>query len=354
MSNLPHTPMYWLDIPEHFNDLVIGTYGRCVWILDDISPLQQLTATNSQQQAFLFSPKDAYRFQPITMTLQFFPAASTGEDPPFGASINFWLPKELADSVGIHFTNQSGDTLRTIKHKGKAGINRVWWDFKRDKIDSVKMRTKPRYADWYSLEDDRTRSLIPMVANFTHLVAPWTYGVHLEAGDQRSSETIQVLKDPHSEGTMADIQAQTQMLENVYDDLNTGAAMLNQIESIRRQLYDLRDILDAYDRNKEVIKAIGSLDSTLIEFENRLVQLNITGTGQDLIRWPSQLMEKLAYLGSAVASADFAPADQHKEVHQMLKSRLTAYQKEMNQIMAGPFAEFLQLLEEKDIGVIVH
>ena len=90
MSNLPHTPMYWLDIPEHFNDLVIGTYGRGVWILDDISPLQQLTATNSQQQAFLFKPKDAYRFQPITMTLQFFPAASTGEDPPFGASINFW------------------------------------------------------------------------------------------------------------------------------------------------------------------------------------------------------------------------------------------------------------------------
>ncbi len=65
-------------------------------------------------------------------------------------------------------------------------------------------------------------------------------------------------------------------------------------------------------------------------------------------------MEKLAYLGSAVASADFAPADQHKEVYQLLKSRLTAYQKEMDQIMAGPFAEFLQLLEEKDIGAIVH
>ena len=43
MTNLPHTPMYWIDVQEHFNDLVIGTYGRGIWILDDITPLQQLT-----------------------------------------------------------------------------------------------------------------------------------------------------------------------------------------------------------------------------------------------------------------------------------------------------------------------
>ena len=42
MSNLPHAPMYWIDIQEHFNDLVLGTYGRGIWILDDISPLRKL------------------------------------------------------------------------------------------------------------------------------------------------------------------------------------------------------------------------------------------------------------------------------------------------------------------------
>jgi hypothetical protein len=42
MSNLPHTPMYWIDIQEHFNDLVLGTYGRGIWILDDLSPFQQM------------------------------------------------------------------------------------------------------------------------------------------------------------------------------------------------------------------------------------------------------------------------------------------------------------------------
>jgi len=82
MSNLPHTPMYWIDIQEHFNDLVIGTYGRGIWILDDISALQQLPVDVDEQTAILFKPKDAYRFQPVTGSMQFFPEPSWGQDPP--------------------------------------------------------------------------------------------------------------------------------------------------------------------------------------------------------------------------------------------------------------------------------
>ena len=42
-NNLPHAPVYWLMIQEHFNDLVLATYGRGVWILDDITPLREMT-----------------------------------------------------------------------------------------------------------------------------------------------------------------------------------------------------------------------------------------------------------------------------------------------------------------------
>ena len=65
-TNLPHAPVHWLTIQEHFNDLVVGTYGRGFWILDDLTPLQQLTPEVAAADAHLFEPRRAYRFRPIT------------------------------------------------------------------------------------------------------------------------------------------------------------------------------------------------------------------------------------------------------------------------------------------------
>ena len=166
MSNMPASPMYWLDIPEHFNDLVVGTYGRGIWILDDISPIQQWTDEVASSDIHLFDPKDAYRFHPVSMIMQFFPEASSGTDPPAGASLHYWLSDEKAeatkDSTILKITNAAGDTVRTLRHEGKAGLNRIWWDLKDEPTTEIVMRTKPRYAPWVKLSEDRTRkSLVP-------------------------------------------------------------------------------------------------------------------------------------------------------------------------------------------------
>ena len=131
MSNLPPTPYYWIDIPEHFNDLVLGTYGRGIWILDDITPLQQFNARVAAKAVHLFEPRPAYRFQPVTMSMQFFPEASTGTNPEYGASIHYWM-KDKPDSteVVIAITNARGDTVRTLKQKPKAGFNRLYWNLR--------------------------------------------------------------------------------------------------------------------------------------------------------------------------------------------------------------------------------
>src|SRR6266496_5604767 len=50
-TSLPHAPVYWLVIQDHFNDLVVSTYGRGFWILDDLTPLQQLTGDVRGQTA---------------------------------------------------------------------------------------------------------------------------------------------------------------------------------------------------------------------------------------------------------------------------------------------------------------
>ncbi len=57
-----HAPVHWLVVQEHFNDLVVGTYGRGFWILDDITPIQQLNQEIVDSDVHLFEPRAAYRF----------------------------------------------------------------------------------------------------------------------------------------------------------------------------------------------------------------------------------------------------------------------------------------------------
>src|SRR5204863_7744675 len=56
-TNLPHAPVYWIAVQEHFNDLVVATYGRGFWILDDVTPLQQMTPQIASADAHLFTPR---------------------------------------------------------------------------------------------------------------------------------------------------------------------------------------------------------------------------------------------------------------------------------------------------------
>jgi hypothetical protein len=89
-----------------------------------------------EKDMYLFKIKPSYRFHNVTSSLQMFPEASTGSDPPTGASINYWLKEKK--EVEIIITNSDNDTIKTIKKDGVKGINRVWWDFKGESTDGIK------------------------------------------------------------------------------------------------------------------------------------------------------------------------------------------------------------------------
>src|SRR5260221_607011 len=352
MNNLPHTPFYWIDVQEHFNDLVIGTYGRGVWILDDLTPLQQAPVTLNSTSAILFNPKDVYRFHNKTSSLQFFPEPSTGTDPQYGASINYWTNSDK-DSVKIYVTSVQGDTLKTFKQKGKTGFNRVWWNLQGKATKDIWMGTFPKGADWITLDKNRMRAAHISNSYKTYLMPPGKYNVSMVTGAQKFSSTVSVLKDPNTEGSLDDIKAQTELLAKMHTDYDQGGKMVNEIESIRRQLYDLRDLLKSKHKSKKLIESASNLDSLLLIVEDKLVQLKFTGTGQDDVRYPEMLIGKIGYLANAVATADFHPADQHKEVYALLKGKVDEQKKEFAKGINGPYAAFLKQLEENKISPIV-
>ena len=352
MSNLPAAPMYWIDIQEDFNDLVLGTYGRGIWILDDLSPIQQMTEEVASSKAHLFKPKKTYRLQQTSMIMQFFPEPHWGSDPPYGTSINYWLTKKQ-DSVKLEFANSEGVIVRTVHTKGKPGINRFWWNLRTDKTKQIVMQTKPAYADWVPLGEKRKRNA--SIPPFDVLLPPGTYTVTMTVEDHTNSQSVEIVKDPNSDGTIEDIMLQHVLMMNMHEDMDTLASMINNIERIRRQLYDLQGMLSELPTKRHIVKEIKVLDTSLLEVESKMIQLKVTGTGQDQIRFPALLAGQLSYLATTAASADFRPADAHMEVYAILKDRLNKYGAELQTILTEQVAGFNDMLQvEKVSGLITE
>ncbi|MDX6557901.1 MAG: hypothetical protein QOF72_950 [Blastocatellia bacterium] len=348
-ANLPHAPVYWIAIQENFHDLVIATYGRGFWILDDITPLQQANAEVLNSSAHLFAPRAAYRFRGITVPYSSSDDPTAGQNPPYGASINYYSKAAPAADPSLKIVNAEGQTVRTIRGTRNAGINRVWWDLRTEQSREVRLRTSPAYAPEVRVGPEGWRAL-PEGGRMALLVPPGTYTVKLTIDGQEFSQPLTVLKDPNVAGNDGDIQKQTAMLFDLRKDLESAADIVNQIESIRGQLENLKSLLRT---NAEVRTAADNLDKKLIDIEDNLIQRKITGQGQDTVRFPPKLISKLNYLAGGVNSGDFAPTTQQIEVQTMFEAQLASLRKRLDDVVSGDVGNFNRLLREKNIPNIV-
>lgn len=162
-----------------------------------------------------------------------------------------------------------------------------------------------------------------------------------------------MLKDPHSSGTEGDIQTQTKLLAALRDEMNTIAESVNQTESIRAQIANLERVLGTDDASKMVRKAAEELADKLTENEGKVVQLKATGRGQDDVRWPPMLLQKISYLAGEVGSSDFPPTTQQIAVQEELKQRGEKYLQEYQQVVGKDVAAFNSMLKEKNIPNII-
>ena len=356
-NNLPHAPVSGIVVQEHFNDLVISTYGRGFWILDDITPLQQLMPDVLAAGAHLFPPRPAYRFRPITPMSTPYSDPTIGQNPEYGAAIDYYLKAVRlkpdataatgAGDVKIQILDAKGEVVRTLNGSSEAGLNRVHWDLRYEPTREVWLRTSPMYAPHIVPGPDGRPA--PGAGRLSILAPPGTYTVKLSVGGKEQTRPLVVRKDPHSGGTEADIEAQMRMLFELRGDLNDAADAVNRIEIARSQIEALVKLVE----DDAIVKAGKELNQKLIDLEMNLVDLRLTGAGQDGVRFASKLIGKLNYLANGLASGDFKPTDQQVEVRKILADQLRAHLGALDGLLSKELAAFNELLRKRNVPNIV-
>jgi len=334
-------------VQEHFNDLVIATYGRGFWILDDITPLQQLTGQVLAADAHLFAPRPAYRFRNITAPSTPYDDPTIGENPRYGASINYYLKNPVTGAVTLTILDQKGEVVRKLSGTNTAGLNRVYWDLRYESSKEIRLRTSPMCAPWLRVGPDGTRPA-PGTGSLSILAPPGSYTVKLAAGGRELAQPMTVRKDPNTGGTDADIDAQMSMLFALRKDLDSAADAVNRTEVVRSQLENLGRVID-----DAVIKKAGEdLNQKLIEVELKLIELRLTG-GQDGVRYGSKLISKLNYLANGLAGNDFKPTSQQLEVQKELEDRLRNVLSEIDGVINKDLSGFNDMLRKKNIPNVI-
>ena len=375
------------EVQEHFNDLVVATYGRGFWILDDITPFQQLGADDLEAENTLLPPRPAYRFRYKAPAFEQPNDPAAGANPAYGATIHLLVGAEGGDAEDAEEDGEDGDETRTSKIEvldadGEVvrtlddaptdpGLHRLVWDLQTDRTPRVKLRTRPDENPHIGVSDEGWRRLSDG-GRISLLVAPGTYTIRWTLDDTVLEQPLEVRKDPSSAGTEADIAEQMTILEDLRSMVAGAAEQINEIEWWRHQIDGLEDRLEdrrsadedgaptteagdteeAGDLVDTILEQAAALDSELRDAEGVFFDLRLTGAGQDSLRWKRLLYAQLGYLTWFLGGSDFPPTDAQRAVFHELEAAYDATVETMAELRAA-VDDFNRALREAGLDGLI-
>jgi photosystem II stability/assembly factor-like uncharacterized protein len=258
-TGLPHAPVSWIVVQKQAHDLVISTYGRGLYIMEDITPLEQGLMEQPTTSTQLVAPRPAYR-----------------QVRGARALLGYTLKEPAKTPIEVEFLDPKGALVarRTIG-AGRAGLNRFVWDLRYDAPRSVALRTTPPENPmiWQEprFQGQQTRAITHWgiaQAEVGPIAAPGDYTVKMTVDGQTLTQPFKVLRTPDSHGTDADQQAAVRLQLKVRDDINAVSDMTNQIEWMRRQLEDQQRTVQG---KAELARAIDDIDKKLQDVEYKMI-----------------------------------------------------------------------------------
>jgi hypothetical protein len=344
-EGLPAAPVTWIVVPKKWHDVVVSTYGRGVYILRDIGPLEEgAGAQLAAAGARLYTPHPGYR------------QARSGH-----ADITFSLATAERAPAKVQVLDSTGVVIRTIQQPTRVGLNRAIWDLHYDAPKRVELRTTPE-ANPHIWEEPRFKG--KAVRPITHwgiqgpqstgpLSLPGRYAVRVVVGkDTTPSQPLEVLRDPEIASSDADLVASTQTQIRIRDDLNAAAEMINKLEIVRRQIEDQRK---APATSADASSALAALDGKLLGVELRLLTKSDLNSDDKYYVEAYKVYLNLIWLsgevgtgaGDVAGGADSRPTDTSLEVLAQIESDLAAAKAEYAKVMTEDVPAFNKAMSGK-------
>ena len=349
--NMPASSIRDLVVKD--DDLVVGTHGRSFWILDDITPLRQITDQMSASEAFLFKPQTTYRVRwNMNTDTPLPPEEPAGQNPPDGACINYYLKARAAGPVVLEITDtwskmvarfSSADKPDDIEAIGKEVNIPSYW-IRPSQVLSTEPGMHRFVWNLHYPAPEGQRPEYPIAAIYgdteRHPLGPWVlpgeYIVKLTVGGRSDTQSLTVKMDPRVKTPPEGLSQQHEIAMQSYQGMKMAREAIEQIRKLRAQLRTL------HDRAGQ-----GPVSDAITALERKAAALEGAGGGfrggggggQNASTEPSlsRVSGELLGLMNLVEEADMAPTSQAR-----------AASGQAQQSLAGVLQRWREL-KEKDV-----
>ena len=320
--NLPATPI--TDLQVHNDDLVISTFGRSLWVLDDITSLREINPQITAAESHLFMPSNALRVRWENYQDTPYPIETpAGKNPPDGAILDYYLKTPPAGDMTLTIYDAKGAEVARLSSDMKpptflpanaptywfapedalpkaAGINRFVWNLRYPAPVSLPYGYYGELLQYteYTLADHAVPGETPRVQPRGPLVLPGKYTIELKVGGQTLRQPLTVELDPRVHASPADLSDQLDLAQKISRGMKASSDTFYQVAGLRKALAERSDALKQ-SATKETKDAVAA-------FEKKIDAID-RGTRRAPGLGP--VNRDLARLIFSVESADMRPAD---------------------------------------------
>ena len=342
---------YDMTIQEREADLVIGTFGRAIYVLDDIRPLRAFAKNGGKAptgKITAFPTPDAYQAEIQQPHGERFMASAkyAGENRVFGGRLSYLIQdeKEKLDSLTVKIYSASGEQIRTLKTLPTTGVNRIIWNL--DRKSSAEMT-----GGWGGGQGrgGRSRGFFEPSGGDA---LPGTYKVVMEYGGETSETSITVHAYPRIQPTLSNLEAKDTFLKKV-------EALSSEVTATTKKLDEAQKVIDKVNSMVKDLKTeeAKALESAAKEIKKKLdtAREAFTGPryeGQGIVRnlFPTT-MTKLFAPRSYANSSYAAPGATEERLLDQAKDAASAAISKVEAFIQGDWKAFEEKVKATPIDL---
>lgn len=329
-SGYPTVSTYDMVIHPREHDLVIGTFGRAVWVLDDIRPLRALAQEgdgllNSKMAAF--DAPVAYMAYTKNLPGYYFygDAMYRGENRQQGAMISFFASGEPG-KVSVEIRDNEGKTARTMDIEAVKGFNRFTWRLDRNPLPQATLTEQS--------DDQRGR----FSRGFGGMIIPGTYNVTLKKGDDTATTIVDVKPDPR----IAD-----QDFKAIAENTARAEAFVPGINDLNVKLKKIRECRETVAKGDDLIEKLPRF-AELVSTTQKTVKDELTKLEELLNKRPDGVLSRVNGYRTLVMASGALSQSEQKSV-KVAEDALAEANTLIDGFLNGPWKEYQAVLNKVDI-----